>query len=89
MRRYRLPFGDEGSFIIRTEYLEEDTLLEQNRQLLNDSQTKRFGDGRVVARIPMNVLYGTHAGRWNDPDFTRWFLNSDAARPYRTFRGKV
>lgn len=89
MRRYRLPFGEEGSFIIRTEYLAEDTLLEQNRQLLNESDGKSFGDGRVVARVPLNKLYQDFAGRWNDADFTRWYLNRDENRPFRTFRGKI
>lgn len=88
MRRFRLEF-EPGSFIIRTEYLADETLQEQNRQLFNDSQTQRFGDGRVVARIPLNKLYQDFAGRWNDADFTRWYLNRDETRPFRTFRGKV
>lgn len=89
MRRYRLPFGEDGSFLIRTEYLADETLQEENRQRFNDSQTQRFGEGRVVARIPMNVLFKEFAGRWTDHDFTKWFLNRDENRPFRTFRGKV
>lgn len=88
MRRYRLEF-EPGSFIIRTEYLADESLQEENRQLFNDSQSKRFGDGRVVARIPMNKLYSDFAGRWTDDDFAKWWLGRDDNRPFRTFRGKV
>ena len=66
-------------------------MLEENRQLFDDSQTKRFGDGRVVGRIPMNVFYRDLAPRIKegDEDFMKWFLNHGDNRPYRTFRGKV
>jgi hypothetical protein len=88
MRRSRLEFAP-GQFIIRTEYLAEDDLIEENRTLLNDSATKRFGEGRVIARVPLNKLYADFAGRWNDPEFDRWWANRDENRPFRTFRGKV
>lgn len=88
VRRSRL-WMSEDSFIIRTEYLEEDVLVEQNRQSFDESSSKRFGDGRVVARIPMNKLYSDFAGKWTDDDFTKWWLNNPDNRAFRTFRGKV
>lgn len=82
---------ERGIFFRKTENLAEPALLEQNRELLNESQTKRFGDGRVVGRIPMNVFYRDFASRMKDgdQDFMKWWLNRSENRPYRTFRGTV
>lgn len=82
---------ERGVYFRKTENLAEPALLEQNKQLLDESQTKRFGDGRVVARVPMNVFYRDVASRLKDgdEDFMKWFLNHDQNRPYRTFRGKI
>ena len=54
-RRSRL-WIDEKSYIVRTEYLGEETLIAANQESFNDSQTKRFGDGKVVGRVPLNML---------------------------------
>ncbi len=88
VRRYKLEL-EPGVWIIRTENLIDEQLQEENKQLFNDSQTKRFGDGRVIARVPLNKLYQDFDGRWSDGDFTKWWLNSDQNRPFRTFRGRV
>jgi hypothetical protein len=82
---------ERGIFFRKTENLAEPALLEQNKRLLEESQTKRFGDGKVVGRVPLNVFYRDVAPRLKDgdEDFMKWFLNHDNNRPYRTFRGKV
>lgn len=93
-RRYICPIDDQGSFAQKTEYLANDKLIAENQQLHHDSYGKRFGDGQVVARIPMNVLYGSEheinkklvEGDW---DHMSWWLNSEKARPFRTFRGTI
>jgi hypothetical protein len=69
-------------------------LLEDNKQALNDSYGKRFGDGQIVGRIPLNVLFDPKLQiaekiREGDRDHIKYFLNSEAALPYRRFRGKV
>lgn len=92
-RRSRL-WIDDGQYIQRTEFLAEETLVEDNRRLFNESETKRFGDGKIVARIPLNVLYGSEHEiakklKEGDHDHLKWFLNRDEARPWRTFRGKI
>jgi hypothetical protein len=92
-RRSRL-WIDEMSYVQRTEYLAEDRLVESNRQAFDDSLGKRFGDGRIVARIPLNVLYGSKSEiaaklRQGDRDHLKWFLNRGEARPWRRFRGKL
>lgn len=93
-RRYRCILDENGSMALKTEYLAEKKLIEHNQQEFNDSYGKRFGDGKVVARIPLNVLYGSENQiaeklREGDDEHIRWFLNSDAGRPYRTFRGTL
>jgi hypothetical protein len=79
---------ERGVFFRKTENLAEPALLEENRQLLDGSHTKRFGDGRVV---PLNVFYRDFASRLKDgdEDFMKWWLNNGENRPYRTFRGRV
>ncbi len=85
---------DEHRTAFKTEYLGEDEIVRQNQEEFNDSHGKRFGDGRVVARIPLNVFYSpehqiVQKMQEGDDEHMKWWLNSEAARPYRNFRGKV
>lgn len=93
LRVYYIHWVDreKGICFRKTENLAEPALIEDNRRLFNESQTKRFGDGRVVARIPLNVFYRDFAKRLKegDEDFVKWQLNHDDYRPFRTFRGRV
>lgn len=76
----------------RTQYLADDLLQRANADDFNDSHGKRWGDGRVVARIPMNKIFQSEFAdklRAGDRDFTKWWLNSEAARPFRTFKGRI
>lgn len=88
-RVWRLEL-EPGKFILKTEFLEEDALIDQNRALFDDSHGQRFGDGRVVARVPLNKFYSDLAGkiREGDSEHLKWWLNRDETRPWRTFRGK-
>ena len=92
-RRSRLWISDD-QYIMRTEFLADEELVEQNRQAFNDSHGKRFGDGKIVARVPLNMLYGSKTEiakklREGDSDHLRWWLNRDDAKPFRTFRGRL
>lgn len=93
MRRHYVYWVDKanGTGFRKTENAIEAEILESNRQRFNDSHGQRFGDGKVVASIPLNVFYRDFASRLKegDTDFMRWWLNSEQNRPYRTFRGKV
>ena len=93
-RRYFCVVDDNGSIAIKTEYLADEKLIADNQQSYNDSYGKRFGDGQVVGRIPLNVLYSSESQiaeklREGDDDHIKWFLNSEQGRPYRTFRGVI
>jgi hypothetical protein len=91
--RKTYTYFDEASGLMfrKTENLVESDLLELNRQQYNDSIGKRWGDGRVAARIPMNVYMREFAPRKRDgdKDFTKWFLNRSVNEMYRTFKGRV
>ena len=89
-RRYRLEI-EPGKFIIRTEWLATDDIIEDNKALFNESDGKRWGDGQVAARIPLNVFYQDIAPRLKegDEDYVKWFLNNDKNRQFRTFKGRV
>ena len=82
---------EKGVGFRKTENIVEEQLLENNRERFNESHGQRFGDGKVVASIPLNVFYRDFAPRLKegDSDFMKWWLNNDQNRPYRTFRGKV
>lgn len=74
-------------------------MLEANKREFEASQTKRFGGdsgtlANKVASIPLNVLYDPKNQiaskiKEGDRDHLKWWLNSEDARPFRTFRGKV
>ena len=93
LRRHYIHWVDKenGVAFRKTENLIEDQLIEQNRQSFNESHSKRFGDGQIVGRIPLNVFYRDFAKRLKegDDDYAKWWLNNDQHRPYRTFRGKI
>jgi hypothetical protein len=82
------------SYVYRTTPRAIASLLEDNKRSFEDSQTKRFGDGQIVGRIPLNVLFDpknqlAQKIREGDRDHMKWWLNSEDARPFRTFRGRV
>ena len=70
--------------------------IEINKALMNDNQGRRFGDGKLVASIPIVVMQqlvqqGILSSRWaviDEPRFRAW-LNSSENRFFRTFPGDV
>lgn len=92
-RRWRMWISDT-QYIMKTEYLEDDLLVKHNQHLLNESYGKRFGEMALVGRVPLNVLYGSKSEiskkmKEGDEDHLKWWLNSEQARPFRTFRGRI
>lgn len=89
--RYDRHTLSDGRIVQRTVNLVETELIERNKQRFNDSHGQRFGDGRVVASIPMNVFLRDFAPRLKegDRDFNKWWLNNEQNRQWRTFRGKI
>lgn len=91
-RRWAAPDPNgSGGFIMKTEWLHDERLQEENRQSFNDSQGQRFGDGKVVGRIPLHLFYRDVAPRLKegDKDFLPWYLSQSENRWMRSFRGNL
>lgn len=68
--------------------------LEDNRRSFDDSASQRFGDGKIVASIPLNVMFDpkfqiAEKLREGDKDHLKWFLNRSDNRMFRRFRGQL
>ena len=76
---------------LRTQYVADEMLQRANAQEYADSEGKRWKDGRVVARVPINKVLaelGPHL-RSGDRDHLDWWLNKPENLPFRTFKGRV
>ena len=65
--------------------------LEQNQKMRNNQTSlDRWGDGKIVASIPMTIYAQWLVdGRANDQAFLKRWLNDPENKVYRTFAGKV
>ena len=76
----------------RTQYLADELIQKANKQEYDESDGKRWNDGRVAARVPLNVLFngelGMHLKR-NDHDGVKHWLNAEENKKWRTFKGTV
>lgn len=81
---------ENGVFFRKKENVIEQELIAENQERYNQSQGVRFGDGQVVARVPMNIFYRDIAPRLKqgDKEYNKWWLNHDDNRMWRNFRGK-
>lgn len=90
---YRHYLGPD-SWIEKAEHIQDEELIALNQQEFNDSLTKRFSDdavGTKVASIPLHIYYREIAPYQTagDKDHLKWWLDQEANRPYRTFRGQI
>lgn len=90
IRRYRLDLGD-GNVVMRTEYYVTDALFTLNNAKQIESLNTPYGDGAVVASIPLNVLWselGDAVRAGDDPHINRWLNDPDHAK-FRTRGGRL
>lgn len=68
-----------------------DPIIENNKQELADNSGERWGDGQVVASIPLDMYFEKFAtARMNgDENHIKKLLNDSDYRFLRTFPGKV
>lgn len=66
-------------------------VLDANERLRNDSDGKRFGDGQIVASIPLAKYYRDILPMKQAGDTTgiKRYLNDPDNRKLRTFRGNI
>lgn len=82
---------DMGSHIVVRTDTPVDALFDQNAEDLNNSIGQRWGNGRRVASIPMDVYFAHLAQARKDGDtaYIRKFLNDSDNAKFRTFAGRV
>lgn len=91
--RYVLDMGD-GTSVMRTEYPYTEELLAINAESQVNNLNTRWGDGKVVASIPMNVLFNAEMGlseaisEGDDAFLNKWLNNSDHSK-FRTRGGRL
>ncbi len=68
-----------------------DPIYENNRQRLNESEGKKWGDGQIVASIDLPTYYSTilPAIQAGDDKWIKDFLNDSENVRHRTFKGHL
>jgi hypothetical protein len=66
-------------------------IFEDNQRELNDSAGKRWGDGKIAARIPLGFYFDklAPAKRAGDERYIKKILNDSDYRKFRTFGGDM
>lgn len=81
----------DTGFVIRTD-TPTDALFKANNEAQVDSLNTRWGDGKIVASIPMDVFVGRglfDAQAQGDDRYLSKFLNDSDNAKFRTRQGKV
>ena len=81
---------DGNKIHFRTDY-PVNNIISENAEILNNSCGQKFGDGKRVASIPLNVFYDKIATAHNEGDekyINKW-LNDGDNRAFRTFEGNL
>jgi hypothetical protein len=89
IRRYRLDMGDH--IVQRTEYYRTEGLLDANAQDRASLAGSKWGDGQLVARIPLNLAWQELMPAIIDGDeryVARWLNDVDHSR-FRVKEGKL
>lgn len=87
--------GDPDRWLGYRVQLNSEPLFDMNNEDEIASQGKRFGDGQIVARIPMHLIYSNEtkeigkAFDQEDRAYARKVLNDGDFRKFRSFRGKL
>jgi hypothetical protein len=82
--------NEDGSILWHTETVVEE-LVEQNKAAFNDSEGKRWGDGKVVASIDLPTYFNkiVPAKQNGDDAYIKRWLNDPDNRAFRTFQGHI
>lgn len=66
-------------------------VLDANRRAYNESYGKRWGDGQIVASIPLPLYFGNlgEALKNGDQAYVKRYLNDSDNVKLRTWRGKL
>ena len=81
---------DGGRTHYRIDYPVDD-LIKENACAFNESAGERFGGGRCIASVPLNLFFEQlqEAQSQGDERYLARWLNDPDNRAFRTFRGRV
>jgi hypothetical protein len=89
-RRWEADLGDR--IVVRTEHLTSEALLADNQRGFNESAGQRWGDGKVVGSVPMNLYFQSglaEASKQQDIKFIRRWWDDPDHRKFRKFKGTI
>lgn len=81
---------DGNKIHFRTDY-PATAIIESNHQHYMESQNQRFGNGKRIASVPLNIFYEKLFKAHNEGDrkyINKW-LNDSNNKAYRTFKGQA
>jgi hypothetical protein len=61
----------DGMVVQRTEYYAADDLIDANKEIQKMTDNQRWGDGQIVASVPLPFLYSRFGDDIRDGDNTR------------------
>jgi hypothetical protein len=85
-----IMYHGDGSYTIRADQ-PMDRVLEQNKEDLNASAGRRWGEGQRTASVPTHIYdkYLRQARLEGDHAYVKKWLNDSDNRMYRTFGGRI
>lgn len=69
-----------------------DATLDRNKELYNDSDHQRWGDGKIIGSIPLSHYFSSglaEARKQQDTQYIKRFWNDPDNRNFRTFKGNI
>jgi hypothetical protein len=82
---------DENNFVVKKETLAHSLTAEANAEDLKASEGRKWGDGQVAARIPLDIWFRDilPAKQAHDDAYVKAYLNRPENAWMRTFKGTL
>ncbi len=83
-------FDDDGDMVASCQQFFADPIVEDNKRAFNDSAGTRWGDGKVVSSVPLDIYFRdlAPAAQNGDEKYIKRYLNDSDNRAWRK-RGGV
>jgi hypothetical protein len=80
-----------GQFAQCTQRMQAASIFEANQKALNESEGQRFGDGKVIGSVPLDMFYSTllEPTKNRDEKWLKKFYNDIDNRKFRKFKGNI
>lgn len=84
-RTYLTDWERPYELVVKTS-VELPRLVENNRQLAEEHRPR--STNKLLARVPMTIYERSIHEDWGEDDWAKW-LNSEEAKPFRVWNGRV